>query len=168
MESNLLKKSFWGYSKISVSEYIARINQEFSQKLRDTAVEHEREKEELQEKLAQLERENKELQNRQNKVAAILLDAKAFAAQLKDKAEAENRKPQAENTAGSTAEFNSKSIDIMRGEIRNMFEAMDKELAQNGERLSLLEKGVLGDDLRSTCESNSGKNTEVSDFAQMA
>lgn len=151
MDKKAFKNSFWGYSKTSVCEYIARINEEFSRKFLSTIEEHEQIEKELREKIAKMEKENEQLRSRQNEVTAILLDAKSFAAELNDKAEAENRRMTAENTKRRMAELArirsyGKRIDSIRDEIGNLLQVIDAELSQNRDRISALEDEEINQD----------------------
>lgn len=163
MDTKTLKSGFFGYSKTSVYEYIAKMNEEFSQKLIDAMAENEQTQKELREKLTQLEKENLQLRNAQNDVAAILLDAKGFAAELNAKAEAEDRKMRADNIACRNAELSrirsySQNIDAIRRDIRKLLETMDAELTKEDQQLSALEEGVLADEPQ---PSDSEKTTSV-------
>ncbi len=147
METTTLKSSFFGYSKTSVCEYIARINEEYSKKITDVYAEKDKMQQELRERIAQLEKENEHLRNNHDEVAAILLDAKTFADQLHTKAEAENQKLRAENKARSDAEIArihtyQKSINVIQNEIRQLLETMDEELTKDAKQLSELAEGV--------------------------
>lgn len=151
MDKKAFKNSFLGYSKTSVCEYIARINEEFSRKFLSTIAEHEQIQKELREKIAQVEKENEQLRSRQNEVTAILLDTKSFAAELNDKAKAENNRMTAENTKRRMAELErirsyGKRIDSIRDEIGNLLQVIDAELSQNRDRISALEDEEINHD----------------------
>lgn len=145
MDTKVLKRGLWGYSPISVSEYIAGMNLEFSQKILDIMAEQEAEKKELREKVAQLERENQELRNPRNDVTAILEEARNFAAHLNEEAEAEMKKKQEENEERIKAEqerirIYGESIDVLRDELRGLLKKMDAELEKKQEQIAELEK----------------------------
>lgn len=72
MEKKLLKSALFGYSKTSVCEYIAAVNEEFSQKLMESAEEHKKEKEEWKERTAALEQELAEYKKVHQDVATII------------------------------------------------------------------------------------------------
>lgn len=161
MDKKAFKNSFWGCSKTSVCEYIARINEEFSRKFLSTIAEHEQIQKELREKIAQVEKENEQLRSRQNEMTAILLDAKSFAAELNDKAKAENNRITAENTKRHMAELErirsyGKRIDSIRDEIGNLLQIIDAELAQNRDRISVLENEEINHDENSDSKSKAG------------
>lgn len=90
MEKKLLKSALFGYSKTSVCEYIAAVNEEFSQKLMESAEEHKKEKEEWKERTAALEQELAEYKKVHQDVATALMEAQRYASSLKQKAEADD------------------------------------------------------------------------------
>ena len=98
METRGLKNGLFGYSKVSVCEYIAKMNEEFTKKLMDTMSEHENEKKQLKEKLERLEAELEGYKMQQAEVSDALLDAKRYAAQLKAEADLEHSRLRREHS----------------------------------------------------------------------
>ena len=105
MVKEILKSGFFGYSKSSVCEYIARMNEEFSQRLTAKDNENTSREAELRAQIASLREENQKLKEKQEEIVGALVDAKSFAAELKAKAEAENQAQRSENTARNAAEL---------------------------------------------------------------
>ncbi|MBQ9134374.1 MAG: DivIVA domain-containing protein [Clostridia bacterium] len=96
MKNCLLKNALFGYSKLSVCEYIASVNEEFSQKLLQEAAEYKKDKEELKAKIAALEEELVQYRKAHSDVATVLFEAQQYADILKRQAEAENNRVCAE------------------------------------------------------------------------
>ncbi len=92
MDITRLKKGFWGYKKSDVCEYIAKMNEKFSLKMMDTITAHEQAVQEFNKKIARLEQENAAFYAERDRVAEVLTDAKMYAVELKQKANAENAK----------------------------------------------------------------------------
>lgn len=132
-----LQSSLFGYSKKSVVAYIAGMNEEFSKKLLDKDLECKNTIQELKDQLEQLRQENEQLQASRQEVAGALIDAKAFAAELRERAEEENTALRAKNEAYHRAEFQrlqtlAANIDALRGDLRSAINKMDAELEQYG------------------------------------
>lgn len=135
MEKGILKDSLFGYSKSEVCAYIARMNEEFSQRLLVKDEEYAAKEAELREQIIQLQEENKRLAERQEEISDALLDAKLYASQLKAKAEAENQMRRAENAARNAEEYRriqsvAANIDSIREVFRSMIEKMDLEVKE--------------------------------------
>lgn len=91
MKISDLKKGLWGYQRESVYQYIAALNEEFSQKLLEKEEEHKSVIQELREKNAVMENEletmrmeNNEYRKLRFSVSDSILDAQNFAARMKD------------------------------------------------------------------------------------
>lgn len=135
----VFQNSLFGYSKKSVVTYIAGMNEEFSKKMLEKDLECRNTVQELKEQLEQLRRENEQLQAGRQEVAGALIDAKAFAAELRERAEAEDTALRAENEAYHQAELQrlralSANIDSLRGALRTIISNLDAELEQYGVR----------------------------------
>lgn len=129
------QNSLFGYSKQSVHQYISRMNEDFSQKL--TAKEKEKHDavQGLKEELERLRAENEQLKAERGEVADSLIDAKAFAAELREKAEESDREQRAKNEDIHRAELKrlhdlAEHIDRLRTEIQSLLRNMDEELEQ--------------------------------------
>ena len=97
MDKGIMKNAFFGYSKTSVCEYIAAMNEEFSRQILELENEHRKEKEELKGRLEATEKELDEYKKAHGDIANALLEAKQYAASLKQRAEEENERLAAEN-----------------------------------------------------------------------
>ena len=97
MDKGIMKNAFFGYSKTSVCEYIAAMNEEFSRQILELEKEHKKEREELKGRLEATEKELNEYKNAHGEIASALLDAKQYAASLKQKADEETERLAAEN-----------------------------------------------------------------------
>ena len=86
-----LKSGFWGYKKSYVCEYIAEMNEKFSQKLMTTIKGYDQQIGELNAKINRLEAENADLKKDCSNVTQVIGDAKKFSDELRAKAEAENK-----------------------------------------------------------------------------
>lgn len=104
MEKKLLKNGLFGYSKTSVCEYIAEVNEEFSRRLLEANEEHRRERMELKERIQALEAELGEYKQVHGDITTALLEAQQHAAELKRQAEAEDRRVRAENAERQQAQ----------------------------------------------------------------
>lgn len=129
------QNSLFGYSKQSVHLYISQMNEEFSQKLTAKEKEHHDAVQGLKEELEHLREENEQLKAARREVAESLIDAKAFAAELKKKVEESDREQRAKNEDIHRAELNrlqdlAEHIDGLRTEIQSLLSNMDEELEQ--------------------------------------
>lgn len=133
--TELFQTSLLGYSKKSVCAYIAEMNEEFSKKLLEKDMARKDAVQTLQEQLEQLKRENEQLRAERREVAGALIDAKAFAAGLIERAEEENRAQCAKNKALCQAELRrlqamAADIDALRAAFCATLRDMDAELEQ--------------------------------------
>lgn len=135
MMTELFQTSLLGYSKKGVCAYIAEMNEEFSQKLLEKDKACKDAVRTLQEQLEQLKRENGQLRAERREVAGALIDAKAFAAGLMERAEEENRAQCAKNEALCQAELRrlqamADDIEALRTAFCATLRDMDAELEQ--------------------------------------
>ena len=138
----VFRNSLFGYSKKSVVTYVADMNEDFSKKLMEKDLECTSAVQELREQLEQLRQENEQLRQEseqlragRQEVACALIDAKSFAAELKERAQEEDSAMRAENTARHQAELQrlralSEHVDDLHGALRAVIEKMDAELSQ--------------------------------------
>lgn len=91
MDNKRLKTALFGYSKVSVCEYIVQANEEFNKRLMEDAERYQKEKEAMQAKIDALETELAEYRRSDAVIAATLLDARQYAEELRSRAEEEER-----------------------------------------------------------------------------
>ena len=89
MDKEILKSAFFGYSKISVCQYIATMNEEFNAKLMAEADSFREERTRLQKKIDDLEAELAVHKQNACDVGTMLLEAGQYAEQLRQQAQAE-------------------------------------------------------------------------------
>ena len=70
----LFKTKLFGYSKSSVCEYLAQINDDFSQRLRDITAQHQKDKDELKARITGLESDLARYQNAFGSLEEALLE----------------------------------------------------------------------------------------------
>lgn len=134
MDKGIIKSTFFGYSKTSVCEYIADMNEKFSHQILELENEHRKEKEELKVKLETIEKELYEYKKAHGDIANALLEAKQYAASLKQRAEEENEQLVAENKRlhkeqSDRLELYATSIDKLRTELSFFTADTDEKLA---------------------------------------
>ena len=89
MEKEILKSALFGYSKISVCQYIATMNESFNAKLMAEADSFREERSTLQKKIAELEAELAACKQNACDVGAMLLEAGQYAEQIRAQANEE-------------------------------------------------------------------------------
>ena len=89
MDKEILKSALFGYSKISVCQYIATMNEEFNAKLMAEADSFREEHSRLQKKIDNLEAELAVHKQNACDVGTMLLEAGQYAEQLRQQAQAE-------------------------------------------------------------------------------
>ena len=89
MDKDILKSAFFGYSKISVCQYIAKINEEFNEKLMAEANAFREEHSRQQKKIDDLEAELAAHKQNACDVGTLLLEAGQYAEQIRQQAQAE-------------------------------------------------------------------------------
>ena len=115
MDNISLKSAFFGFSKTSVCEYIAQINQEFHEKLFAAAEESKKERETLKEKIDVLEKELSQYKKVHGDISNALLEAQQHAAELKAETEKENERIRSENAR--KCEEQTRRLESYRAEI---------------------------------------------------
>lgn len=131
--TKLFATSLFGYSKKNVGDYIGRMNEEFSQKLLAKDQENKDELQKLKAQVEQLSEENERLRSEQQDVAAVLIDARAYAAELRAKAEEEYQAMRTENSAHCDMERQrlqrlGGNIDALQKAFRKAVRNMEAEL----------------------------------------
>ena len=134
------KNSFWGYNKADVCTYIASMNEEFSRKIVEKDAEHAEEVNALKQRIEALEAENLELERNHRQISNTLLDANAFATELREKAVAEDARMREENAARNLAqtariEQFGRKIDEIRDAIHSFLKTIDGELEKESETI---------------------------------
>ena len=89
MDKEILKSTLFGYSKISVCQYIAKMNEEFNAKLMAEADSFREERLRLQKKIDDLEAELATHKQNACDVGTMLLEAGQYAEQLRQQAQEE-------------------------------------------------------------------------------
>ena len=89
MDKEILKSALFGYSKISVCQYIATMNEEFNAKLMAEADSFREERSRLQKKIDDLEAELSVHKQNACDVGTMLLEAGQYAEQLRQQAQDE-------------------------------------------------------------------------------
>lgn len=134
MDKGIIKSALFGYSKTSVCEYIASVNEEFSRQLLELEKEQKREKDELKAKLEAAEKELDEYKKAYGNIANALVDAQQYAASLKQKAEEEHQLLVAENQRLNNEQTQrlslyTFSIDRLRDELSSFTAETDEKLS---------------------------------------
>jgi cell division septum initiation protein DivIVA len=99
MDKKILKSALFGYSKISVCQYIATMNEEFNAKLMAEADSFREERSRLQKKIDDLEAELATHKQNACDVGTVLLEAGQYAKQIRQQAQVEVKQTQEEAAA---------------------------------------------------------------------
>lgn len=147
MDITELKSSFLGYKKSCVCEYIAEMNEKFSQKLMETIKDYDRQMGELNAKINRLEEENSALQKECSNVTQVIVDAKKFSDELRAKAEAEDKEFRDRNMDYNNEQMHRiytfcMGIDKIRDSMRTLTASIEKDLEVEKEKLADLNKGL--------------------------
>lgn len=147
MDITELKSSFLGYKKSCVCEYIAEMNEKFSQKLMETIKDYDRQMGELKAKINRLEEENSALQKECSNVTQVIVDAKKFSDELRAKAEAEDKEFRDRNMDYNNEQMHRiytfcMGIDKIRDSMRTLTASIEKDLEAEKEKLADLNKGL--------------------------
>lgn len=144
------KTSLFGYKKSDVFEYIAQMNEEFTQKLLEAVQEHDRLIQSLNDKIFQLQEENSTYRAERDRVTSILTDAKVFASDLRARAAAEDERIRQE--AEEYTEKQKKrideycnGIDEIQTRIRDFLSTVERELAEKKDGLLQIRERIQVD-----------------------
>ena len=131
MNKETLKSALFGYSKISVCQYIATMNEEFNAKLMAETSAFRDEHSKLQTKIDDLEAELSTHKQNACNVGAILLEAGQYAEQLRQQAQedAEERLRQAQEEAEQLRSQTKNEADQFLLEIKAKGQAQTQKLA---------------------------------------
>lgn len=147
MDITELKSGLWGYKKSYVCEYIAEMNEKFSQKLMETIKNYDQQIGELNAKINRLEEENSALQKECSNVTQVIVDAKKFSDELRAKSEAEDKEFRDRNMDYNNEQMRRihtfcMDIDKIRDSVRTLMVSIDKDLESKKEELSDLNNGL--------------------------
>lgn len=124
-----LKKSFWGYQKDAVFQYITQQEEAFTQKLAEKDALLERTDRQAQDRIQELEQENRTLKReleglrkQQDQISRAILDARASAEELKAESRAQE--------------------EAAREEVRRALEGDLAELARYREEVADLRRAI--------------------------
>ena len=153
------KVSLFGYSKKQVYEYIAKLSDELIAKqnnerrkletkienLEDEKKQLYAKKEELEKKIAELTEILNKKEDENLKVSSILLDARAFADELKVKASEQNQKEIEENSrrndeVAKNIDKCKADVESIRSYMRKFIENADTQATEIMEKLESVEK----------------------------
>ena len=133
MERKMLKTSLLGFSKSSVCEYIADVNEDFNRQIKDLNREHKKETERLNEKIARLEQELRDYNTRNVDISKAILDAQSYANTQKDQADEQYQAAMERIQAQIGAE--NGRLEQYQGFIRQMHENLVAFLEETDRRL---------------------------------
>ena len=131
MDKEILKSALFGYSKISVCQYIATMNEEFNAKLMAEADSFREERSMLQKKIDDLEAELAAHKQNACDVGTMLLEAGQYAEQLRQQAQAEAAEliQQAREEAEQLRSQTKNETDQFLLEIKTKGQAQTQKLA---------------------------------------
>lgn len=142
-----LKKGFFGYQKADVYQYIASIEQRFSEKIMQKEQQMERAEAQYQERIRQLEAELAEVrkeyaqhQNEQASISAVLLEAQHYAEMLKK--QTEEKEKLACRQLEKDLEIRQQEINRYHAQIRSIREMLATLLKGMDEAAEKLENHV--------------------------
>jgi len=127
------KLSLLGYSRRSVHDYITKLNADFLQRLSEKEQEGQGDLRSLREEVERLRQENERLRAERADVAGALIDAKAYAADLMERAERAGQERRVQTEADCQAERRRVQemvgrIERLHRELRAVLQGMDEEL----------------------------------------
>ena len=145
-----LKKSFWGYQKDAVFQYIIQQEGIFTQKLAEKDAQLERIDRQAQDHIRELEQENRELKEelsrlreQQDQISQAILDARASAEALKAETRAQEESAQEKirqalgQDLAELASYRERVTDLRKA-IRTAIEGLDQQaekMEQQAEKL---------------------------------
>lgn len=158
MDLTNMKKSFFGYNKFAVSNYISALESDYNKKIQEIQKEsmdtqanlrgqldavREKQEEELQklrDKIDTLTQEKDSLRRNHETIADALLDAQEYAQRLKQQADERAAQRDAEHLQllsvqqGKVKEFDSR-LRVVLDEIREVLQAASDDLSEKAENL---------------------------------
>lgn len=163
--TELFRSSLFGYDKKSVSVYIAQMNEETSKRMMEKELEYKNRMQELQKELELLRQENEELRNGREAVANALIDAKSFAAELKEQTEQENREMLEKNKRQHAVELEriqafAGTLENLQGAFRTALSSMEAELERYQSKCQAMQAKFEKCSLSSSGEAAEGEKQE--------
>ena len=149
MDKEILKNALFGYSKISVCQYIATMNEEFNAKLMAEADSFREERSRLQKKIDDLEAELSVHKQNACDVGTILLEAGQYAEQLRQQAQEEAAllRHQAQGEAAELLRKAQEEAELLRSQAKNETDQFLLEIKEKGQaqtqRLELYTEAIV-------------------------
>lgn len=122
MKNKLLKTSLFGFSKTSICEYIAKVNDEFNTRLKETEDAHQKKKEALERRIAELTAELDRYHQMYSDISAPILDARKYADAIRSQADSEYK--MAKDALEELISARTKAVHVLDEDI----EILKKEL----------------------------------------
>ena len=135
MDKEILKSALFGYSKISVCQYIATMNEEFNAKLMAEADSFREERSRLQKKIDDVEAELAAHKQNACDVGTMLLEAGQYAEQLRQQAqeEAAQLRLQAQEEAAELLRQAQEEAEQLRSQTKNETDQLLLEMKTKGQ-----------------------------------
>ena len=149
MDKEILKSALFGYSKISVCQYIATMNEEFNAKLMTEEASFREERTNLQKKIAGLEAELATHKQNACDVGTMLLEAGQYAEQLRQQAQEESAqlRQQAQEEAAEILRQAQEEAEQLRTQTKNETDQILLEIKEKGQvqtqRLELYTEAII-------------------------
>jgi len=149
MDKEILKSALFGYSKISVCQYIATMNEEFNAKLMAEADSFREERSRLQKKIDDLEAELSVHKQNACDVGTMLLEAGQYAEQLRQQAQEEAAllRHQAQGEAAELLRQAQEEAEQLRSQAKNETDQFLLEIKEKGQaqtrRLELYTEAIV-------------------------
>ena len=135
MDKKILKSALFGYSKISVCQYIATMNEEFNAKLMADADSFREERSRLQKKIGDLEAELAAHKQTACDVGTMMLEAGQYAEQLRPQAqeEAAQLRQQAQEESAQLLRLAQEEAEQLRSQTKNETDQLLLETKAKGQ-----------------------------------
>ena len=135
MDKEILKSALFGYSKISVCQYIATMNEEFNAKLMTEEASFRDERTKLQKKIDELEAELAVHKQNACDVGTMLLEAGQYAEQLRQQAqeEATQNRQQAQEEAAELLRQANEEAKQLRARTKDETDQLLLEIKTKGQ-----------------------------------
>ena len=135
MDKEILKSALFGYSKISVCQHIATMNEEFNAKLMAETDSFREERSRLQKKIDDLEAELSVHKQNACNVGTVLLEAGQYAEQLRQQAQEESAqlRQQAQGEAAELLRQAQEEAEQLRSQAKNETDQLLMEIKTKGQ-----------------------------------
>lgn len=149
MDKEILKSTLFGYSKISVCQYIATMNEEFNAKLMAEEASFREERTNHQKKIDELEAELTVHKQNACDVGPMLLEAGQYAEQLRQQAQEESAqlRQQAQEEAAEILRQAQEEAEQLRTQTKNKTDQFLLEIKEKGQaqtqRLALYTEAII-------------------------